>query len=142
MPKFESYTPSPSVAEVRDMVSVPGTEADLVDELVYTALGMYNDSDYIGIAETVTDLGGVAYFAKAEARLNTLEVSMQGNQNMLAMWDDLQLAEQRREGTDDILRNLQRQDKENEIFVYDRAYAAEAKELKIEQEIAKTDFNL
>lgn len=63
----------PSAVDIRNMLSVDGESSSLPEELVYTALGMYNDSDYVSLAETVVELGGLDDVARAEARLEVID---------------------------------------------------------------------
>jgi hypothetical protein len=64
---------TPSTYELKNLLSVEGDDSSIADELTYTALGMYDEDDYVRLAQICLDFGAVKEVAKAEARLRHIE---------------------------------------------------------------------
>ena len=70
MTKYEAHTPT--VDELKEIFSLDNDGISAIDGLVYTALGLYQDVDYVNLARVIVDYGGAHDLAMAEARLQVI----------------------------------------------------------------------
>ncbi|USN96544.1 MAG: hypothetical protein H6797_05790 [Candidatus Nomurabacteria bacterium] len=61
--------PTPTVHELKELFSNGESDISIADGLVYVALGLYEDKDYLGLVRTAMDMHAIKDVAIAEARL-------------------------------------------------------------------------
>lgn len=83
--------PTPTLHELKKLMSLEGDDpAPIEDMLVYTALGMFEDDDYITYGKILIDHGSIEEVAKAEARLQHIEDFDRRQAEIIAKGKDLQ----------------------------------------------------